>query len=369
MSFEKILEELKTLKDVRPEICEKIKNHNLPVIIFGAAETAGRVANILKSYGVEIAGYAVDEKYFKPNQTYLERSVYNLDELVTTPEKYVFVLGCVGVGGEPPRIIEFLKDTKIIKYAFNESTIAKNLNYEYISANRAKFTETFYWLADELSKKTMIEFLKAKITYDIKCNFEIYYPSQYFNEITNGVTTPNGGGGYVDCGAFNGDTVKNFIDWSGGNYSKIFAVEADPVNFAALEKFIAEKNYKNVVAVNCGAWNEKTTLTFSDTNKTNAAVSAEGKIKIAADTIDNITGGEKIKFIKMDIEGAELPALQGAAETIKKFKPTLAICAYHKAADLITLPQFIKSLNPDYKFYLCKHTLASDTELVLYAIP
>ena len=173
----------------------------------------------------------------------------------------------------------------------------------------------------------------------------------------------------MDCGAFNGDTVEKFIDWSGGNYSKIFAVEADPVNFAALEKFISEKNYKNILAVNCGAWNEKTTLTFSDTNKTNAAVSAEGKIKIAADTIDNITGGEKIKFIKMDIEGAELPALQGAAETIKKFKPTLAICAYHKAADLITLPQFIKSLNPDYKFYLRKHTLASDTELVLYAIP
>ena len=51
-------------------------------------------------------------------------------------------------------------------------------------------------------------------------------------------------GGYVDCGAYDGDTVEKFIDWSGGNYSKIFAVEADPVNFAALEKFISEKNYK-----------------------------------------------------------------------------------------------------------------------------
>ena len=173
----------------------------------------------------------------------------------------------------------------------------------------------------------------------------------------------------MDCGAFNGDTVQEFVNWSGGNYSKIFAVEADPVNFAALEKFIAEKNYQNVVAVNCGAWNEKTTLTFSETNNTSSAVSAEGNIKIHADTIDNITGGEKISLIKMDIEGAELAALQGAAETIKKFKPALAVCAYHKAEDLITLPQFIKSLNPNYKFYLRKHTFASDTELVLYAIP
>ena len=173
----------------------------------------------------------------------------------------------------------------------------------------------------------------------------------------------------MDCGAFNGDTVEKFIDWSGGNYSKIFAIEADPVNFVALEKFISEKNYKNVVPVNCGAWNEKTTLYFSDTNNQSSAVSTDGKIKIAADTIDNITGGEKINFIKMDIEGAELAALQGAAETIKNFNPTLAICAYHKAEDLITLPQFIRSLNPDYKFYLRKHTLVMDTEMVLYAIP
>ncbi len=368
MSFEKIVEELKTLKDVRPEICEKIKSHNLPVIIYGAGIMADYITNDLKYYGVEIAGYAVDEKYFKPNQTYLNCPVYNFAELSATPNKYIFVLGFNDESMGTTRSVEFIQSKNFIHYEFANSDVAKGLNYEYISANRKKFTETFNWLADELSKKTMIEFLKAKITYDIKCNFEIYHPSQYFNEVTNGVITPNGGG-YVDCGAFNGDTVEKFIDWSGGNYSKIFAVEADPVNFAALEKFIAEKNYKNVIAINCGAWNEKTTLTFSDTNKTNAAVSAEGKIKIAADTIDNITGSEKINFIKMDIEGAELPALQGAAQTIKKFTPALAICAYHKTEDLITLPQFIKSLNPDYKFYLRKHTLVIDTELVLYAIP
>ena len=367
MSFEKILDELKTLKDERPEICEKIKSHNLPVIIFGAAETAMRVTNILKSHGVEIDGYAVDEKYFKPNQTYLNCPVYNFAELSVEPDKYIFVLGVNDEAMGTKRSTEFIQSKNFIHYEFANLEFG-NINYEYISANREKFAETFYWLADEFSKKTMIEFLKLKITYDLKYNLETYHPSQYFNEVTNGVLTPNRGG-YVDCGAFNGDTVEKFINWSGGNYSKIFAVEADPVNFAALEKFVAEKNYRNVVAVNCGVWNEKTTLTFSDSNNTSSAVSAEGNIKINADTIDNITGGEKINFIKMDIEGAELNALKGAAETIKTFNPALAICAYHKAEDLITLPQFIKSLNPNYKFYLRKHNFSTDTELVLYAIP
>ena len=197
MSFEKILEELKTLKDMRPEICEKIKSHNLPVIIFGAAETAMRVTNILKSHGVEIAGYAVDKEYFKPNQTYLNCPVYNFAELSATPEKYVFVLGCVSNGSDSAGMIAFLKDTKINKYAFNLSTVAQNLNYEYISANREKFAEIFSLLADELSKKSMIEFFKLKITYDLKYNLETYHSSQYFNEVTNGVRTPNGGGTWI----------------------------------------------------------------------------------------------------------------------------------------------------------------------------
>ena len=367
MSFEKILDELKTLKDERPEICEKIKSHNLPVIIYGSAQTAKRITNTLNSFGVEIDGYAVDEKYFKPNQTYLNCPVYNFAELSAEPNKYVFVLGFYD-NNRGTRSVEFMNNNKIIHYEFIDRVYNDSITAEYIFNNTEKFAETFYCLADEFSKKTLTEFLKLKITYNMKYNFEIYKPIQYFNEVTNGVRTPNGGG-YVDCGAFNGDTVEKFINWSGSNYSKIFAVEADPLNFAALEKFLAEKIYKNVVAVNCGVWNEKTTLTFSDTNDVYSTVSDEGKIIIATDTIDNITGGEKIKFIKMDIEGAELPALQGAAETIKTFKPTLAICAYHKAEDLITLPQFIKSLNPDYKFYLRKHSLITDTELVLYAIP
>ena len=71
----------------------------------------------------------------------------------------------------------------------------------------------------------------------------------------------------------------------------------------------------------------------------------------------------------MDIEGSEFNALKGAAETIQKYSPVLAICAYHKHEDLITLPQFIKSLNKNYKIYFRYHRLNMDTDCILYAIP
>ena len=177
------------------------------------------------------------------------------------------------------------------------------------------------------------------------------------------------GGGFVDCGAFDGKTVERFINWSGGKYSKIFSFEPDPDNFKILEKFVREKNFRDVKIFNCGAWNEKTQLSFSAQNDQGASFSESGNIKIAVDTIDNIVGNENISLIKMDIEGSELHALQGAIKTIKNNKPVLDICAYHRTEDLITLPQYIKSIHSDYKIYLRKHSFSSEFNLVIYAIP
>jgi hypothetical protein len=74
-----------------------------------------------------------------------------------------------------------------------------------------------------------------------------------------------------------------------------------------------------------------------------------------------------VDFIKMDIEGSELNALKGAQNTIRKYKPILAICLYHRKKNLLTIPKYIHSLCPEYKFYLRAHSKFSQ-EIVLYAM-
>ncbi|MDR1741759.1 MAG: FkbM family methyltransferase [Synergistaceae bacterium] len=86
-----------------------------------------------------------------------------------------------------------------------------------------------------------------------------------------------------------------------------------------------------------------------------------------ADSIDNLLGDEPVSFIKVDIEGAELKALHGAARTIVSKRPKLAVCAYHRAEDLITIPQYIRTLLPDARFYFRSHMFAAN-EPVLYAV-
>jgi len=77
---------------------------------------------------------------------------------------------------------------------------------------------------------------------------------------------------------------------------------------------------------------------------------------------------ERVDFIKLDVEGAELSILKGALETIKKFKPKMAISIYHKPEDIITIPLFLFNVLPQAKFYL-SHKFYDCDETVLFVNP
>lgn len=99
----------------------------------------------------------------------------------------------------------------------------------------------------------------------------------------------------------------------------------------------------------------------------NQKVTEKGTHKIPADTIDHLLKNEKVSFIKMDIEGAEMEALKGAAEVIKANKPGLAISIYHKPNDFYEIPLYIMALVPEYRLYVRHHScFFADT--VLYAV-
>ena len=84
-------------------------------------------------------------------------------------------------------------------------------------------------------------------------------------------------------------------------------------------------------------------------------------------TLDSFFGSEKVDFIKMDIEGVELEAIEGAYQIIKQQSPTLAVCLYHKPEDIWEIPLRIKDIQPEYNIYIRHHTdLLNET--VCYAV-
>ena len=85
-------------------------------------------------------------------------------------------------------------------------------------------------------------------------------------------------------------------------------------------------------------------------------------------TLDEALSGAEPTYLKMDIEGAELDALNGCHGIIQRVAPVLAISAYHLQDHLWKIPWLIQSFRSDYNFFLRPHCL-DGWDLVLYAIP
>ena len=187
MELKNFLSEFEGLSDERLKIAERIKSHKLPVIIFGAARMAKLVTDELKKFDIDVAGYAVDAKYFEPNQIYLGKPVYNFDELSLKPDKYVFVLGVGSKLKHGKRAIEFMNSDKYIHYSFgvlgNEYHL-ETIDYSYISEHATEFIATYNLLNDDFSRNAMMAYLKSQTISNTSYVDNFFSFDQYFNELT-----------------------------------------------------------------------------------------------------------------------------------------------------------------------------------------
>jgi FkbM family methyltransferase len=178
---------------------------------------------------------------------------------------------------------------------------------------------------------------------------------------------------YVDVGAADGDTVIAFIEACKKNsidYKRIYAFEPDPNNYRDLMR--NTDTYSKISYHESGLWSETKVLRFlSSSNsitKEAAALSDAGDIEINVVSLDDFLNGEEITFLKMDPPGNIIPeVIKGASNTIAKYRPKLALGAYHSIEAIFEIPLLINSICPNYKLYL-RHNTSHICDTVLYAI-
>lgn len=175
---------------------------------------------------------------------------------------------------------------------------------------------------------------------------------------------------FVDGGCFDGITSKNFSYACAGRYEKIYCFEPDCKNIPNLKRRLVAGGVERYELIDMALWNVCEELSFAGYGNTSSHVAAREENvtnNIKGIPLDEVLEGKKATFIKMDIEGAEKNALKGAKHTIVRYKPKLAIAAYHKPEDIWELPELILKMRPDYKLYF-RHYSAGWIETVLYAI-
>jgi len=173
---------------------------------------------------------------------------------------------------------------------------------------------------------------------------------------------------YVDAGCYDlGDAFR--LQKFCKHLKRVYAFEPDPKNYRVCLERKEKGGLSGIELFPFGTWSEKTDLTFSAKGNTSSKVSGSGEASIAVVPIDAMIHPEdRVTFIKMDVEGAELESLKGAENTIRRDRPKLAVCIYHKPEDMVEIPLFIKELVPEYKLYVRMHA-NEGSETVLYAIP
>lgn len=180
----------------------------------------------------------------------------------------------------------------------------------------------------------------------------------------------------LDIGACWGDTALYFSTQAGIN-GKVFSFEFGKDNLKIFDANISNNSSLNNIHLRqLAIWNKTgQELKFNDGGPGTSLhrVNDENTHTVLTTTIDNFIKEEglpRVDFIKMDIEGSEGAALEGAEESIVRFKPKLAISIYHSLKDFTNLPLFIYGLSKQYglgyKFYLDHFTLY-DEETVLFA--
>lgn len=194
---------------------------------------------------------------------------------------------------------------------------------------------------------------------------------QYFFHSSNVVIQPERGDVVIDAGGCWGDTAVAFAE-AVGPEGRVYSFEFVPSNLTLFRDNLARApdlaaRIRIVESPLSNRGGER--LHYIDRGPATILANQASGASAVTTTIDDYVrehGLKKVDFIKMDIEGAELAALDGARQTIETFKPKLAISVYHQATDLFTIPQFIKSINPLYRLYLDHYTIF-EQETIVYA--
>lgn len=223
------------------------------------------------------------------------------------------------------------------------------------------WNELFARMSDDLSRKTLLDVVRFRLTADLDYmnDYEVRLNDQYFEDFMGYINEV-----FVDAGGYDGDTTAEFIKRH-PDYKKVYLFEPSKKNLSAAKRRL--HGLRDIDFRLVGLSDKHGIVYFNANAGPASSIVKDGDELISVVTLDEELRNEQITFIKMDLEGWEINALRGAEQTIKKNKPKLAIAVYHAAKDFREIPEFILSINPDYKVYL-RHYTQGWSETVMFFI-
>ncbi len=341
---------------------ERLKAEKRPIFIYGMGDGALKIMSVFRSREIAVSGIFASDDFVR-GHSFEGFRVHKLAEIEEAVDDFVVVLAFAAGYQE---IVDKIQDiaSRHTLYVPDVPVVGQGLfTYEYCQENADKIQKVYDSLADDYSRKVYANILNFKISGKIEYLSAVTSTKA---EIYKKIVRPGLNELYVDLGAYNGDTIKELLEYTYGKYAAVYALEPDKKNFRKLIRNIEGMN--RIYAYNAAAWCMDGELPFAAKAGRQSAISADSENVVRALTVDSILGKKAATIIKMDVEGFEREAIWGAAQCIAHHSPKLMISLYHRNEDIFELPLLIKTLNPAYKLYIRHQLYIPAWETNLYAV-
>lgn len=350
--------------------------------IYGAGNVGSTICRLLQD--AEIPVEAFFDRRGGDGHMHMGKMIYTIShykEAKCDREKDVVIIALICSAGQLGEIKQQLSDlgfkniitfhtiysllirNNLVQGESSSFSISDSVTVKFNEVRERVNTVAGLW-ADKESRTVYLNFLKA-LLYAAPNEFSL--PTNQPQYFVNDIEFSKGFSRFIDCGAFDGDTMID-LNKHKGTVDAVACFEPDNDNFLKLcwkrkEKRIAREH----IMIPCGVWKKSAMLRFRSGGQSESSISAEGDTFIQGVAIDDVIPDFNPTFIKMDVEGAEYEALLGARNTIIENKPDLAISVYHRMEHIWEIPLLVEGFVPGYKFYLRCHG-ENGLETIMYAV-
>ena len=352
-----MIDHLKSL----PCVWDSLKNSEKPVVLYGMGDGADKVLRAFEKFNIKASAVMASDGFVR-GQSFHGFRVKKLSELEAEYGDFTIAL-CFA--SQLPEVMETIRSVaKKHETLVPSVPVFGDILFDdgFIGKYAEDMEHAYTLFADEQSKAVYKNTLSFYRTGELCLLDEI---TTGRDEAFNSILKLGDNEVYVDLGAYNGDTIDEFLGFVNGSYRKMIALEPNAKNFEKLKAHCADIPKTELWQL--GAYSRNTILEFNNKAGRNSAIADSG-VKTRVVTVDTILCGTAATYIKADVEGADFDTLLGMKNTLKSCKPKLNFSAYHRFEDIFKLPLLIKKLNPDYKIYLRHHPYIPAWDTNLYCV-
>lgn len=325
---------------------DRIAEAGKPVVIYGMGNGAEKIMNELERRGIKVSGVFANDEFVRGQDFRGFRVMTYAGAREKFGDMVVLLAFGTHIADVIGRIREIASEQEL--YAPDVPVCGNGIfDRDYASIWKDRIAEARGLLADEKSREVFDCVIEYKLTGNIEKLFECETPDDENWKLLGLNDREN----YLDIGAYNGDTVRQFLSYVKG-YGSITAMEPEKHSFRKLGDSLA--GLENTRLLNMAVNDVKEEGLFSSGKGRGSSVG--GGDSVMMDSVDGILDESRpFSFIKVDAEGQEAKAIDGARKTIEKYRPKMLVAAYHRVEDIFDIPLRVSKVYNGYNVFL-RHT-------------